>query len=246
MYKSNQDRLKSYIAERRIEEANADAHQDRLYEKIAEELGQEVQATALAKMAKRVVNKFGEDIQKPSLQMQTTGKPYTATDYLRQAIGEGKLSQIFDKIKNMDTTGLSKKEKVIVSDIKNKERRKYITDIFNERITPILEKKQIQNEKKRSEALTASKYALDDILDNVATAFVDVVGKGDESAVKKIVEKAIGRDRSETGMSDDGQLKVGPAPKSSKKKRPSRIELGSVDNPTPAGKALEKQLNSFG
>lgn len=77
MYKSNQARLKSYVSERRIEEANADEQQSRLYEKIAEDLGQEVQATALAKMAKRVVNKFGEDIQKPSPQMLTTGKPYT-------------------------------------------------------------------------------------------------------------------------------------------------------------------------
>jgi hypothetical protein len=184
MYKSNQARLKSYVSERRIEEANAEEHQDRLYEQIAADLGQEVQATALAKMAKRVVNKFGEDIQKPSLQMQTTGKPHTATDYLRQAIGEGKLSQIFDKIKKMDTTGLSKKEKIIVSDIKNKERRKYITDIFNERITPILEKKH----KEFTDIEVNGK--LSNILDQIETEFVDIVAGGDKSAVENIIEKA--------------------------------------------------------
>lgn len=186
MYKSNQARLKSYVSERRIEEANADEHQDRLYEQIAADLGQEVQATALAKMAKRVVNKFGEDIQKPSLQMQTTGKPHTATDYLRQAIGEGKLSQIFDKIKKMDTTGLSKKEKIIVSDIKNKERRKYITDIFNERITPILEKKH-------AEYLESKKIVGDtmgSMIAQIEQEFVTVIAGGDKAALDNIIEKA--------------------------------------------------------
>ena len=206
MYKSNQERLRSYVSERRGEEANADEHQSRLYEKIAEDLGQEVQATALAKMAKRVVNKFGEDIQKPSLQMLTTGKPYTATDYLREAIGQGKLSQVFDLIKKMDTKGLSKKEKIIVSDIKNKEKRKYITDMFNERITPILDAKyETQN-------------AMSSMLNQIEKEFVDVVGDGDKASVNNIVAKA-GRDRLDTGRSDDGQLKVGPAPSAKNKGR---------------------------
>ena len=244
MYKSNQQRLKSYVSERRVEEANADEHQSRLYEQIAADLGQEVQATALAKMAKRVVNKFGDEIQKPSLQMQTTGKPYTATDYLRQSIGEGKLSQIFDMIKSMSTDGLSKKEKIIVSDIKNKERRKYLTEIFNDRITPILEKKHKEFTNNKSDALAASKSALDDILDNVETAFIDVIAGGDKSAVKNIVTKA--RERSETGMSDENELKTNPVITKKKKagrpKNPAGSKLLEVGGkPTKQGE-LASQL----
>ena len=231
MYKSNQARLKSYVSERRIEEANADEQQGRLYEKIAEELGQEVQATALAKMAKRVVNKFGEDIQKPSPQMLTTGKPYTASDYLRQSIKDGKLSQLFDKIKDINTQGLTKKEQSIVSDIKNKEKRKYITDIFNERITPILEKKH----KEFTDNEVNGK--INTILNQIEKEFVDVIGKGDKAAVESLVEKA---------NENPEDSPVITAKKKRGKKKPSRIDLGSVDNPTPAGKALEKQLNSFG
>lgn len=219
MYKSNQARLKSYVSERRIEEANADEQQSRLYEKIAEDLGQEVQATALAKMAKRVVNKFGEDIQKPSPQMLTTGKPYTATDYLRQAIGEGKLSQIFDKIKTMDTKGLTKKEQSIVSDIKNKEKRKNITDKFNERIKPILDAKyETQN-------------AMSSMLNQIEKEFVDVIGKGDKSAVDGILGQ-LDLKRSETDQSDKNETSVGPAPKSKNrknKKLPSRVPISNED-----------------
>lgn len=222
MYKSNQARLKSYVSERRIEEANADEQQSRLYEKIAEDLGQEVQATALAKMAKRVVNKFGEDIQKPSLQMRTTGKPYTATDYLREAIGAGKLSNIFDKIKTMETKGLTKKEQKIVSNIKTKEKRKYITEIFNDRITPILE---IESKKHAAELTN-------DMIDEVINEFVDVIGKGDKSAVENVVLKAVGRERSETGMSDENEPSVKPAAKrkqTKNRKLPNRVAISNED-----------------
>ena len=181
-------------------------------------------------MAKRVVNKFGEDIQKPSLQMQTTGKPYTATDYLREAIGAGKLSQIFDLIKKMNTSGLSKKEKSIVSDIKNKERRKYLTEIFNDRITPILEKKH----KEFTDNEVNGK--LGDILNQIEKEFVDVVGDGDKAAVEKIVEKAVGKKRSGTDMSDENETSVRPdLPKSAK----TKIELGK----RPSTRGMSKRNN---
>ena len=210
MYKSNQQRLKSYVSERRVEEANADEHQERLYEQIAADLGQEVQATALAKMAKRVVNKFGEEIQKPSLQMQTTGKPYTAIDYLRQSIGEGKLSQVFDMIKSMSTNGLSKKEKIIVSDIKN---NKDLKIALNDATIETL----------------AKNMALEETTNELVQNIINLTAGGDKVAIDNIIEKA--RERSDTAQTENSSPDASPV--ITKKKK-----AGRPKNP-PGGKLLE-------
>jgi len=235
--------MKTYVSDRRIEEANADEQQERLYDQIAAELGQEVQATALSKMAKRVVNKFSEEIQKPSLQMQTTGKPFSATDYLREAIGGGKLSQVFDMIKRMDTTGLSKKEKIIVSDIKSKERRKMITEVFNERITPILEGK-----------VEVGK-TMNDMINQIENEFVEIVAGGDKQAIENILTHgsnpkpafSFGPPSSSSQALLDGIVKEAKTSrkagrpfgsKNKLSKKGTRFALGTEDKPSEAGIAL--------
>jgi hypothetical protein len=225
MYKSNQQRLNSYVAERRIEEANADEHQSRLYEKIAEELGQEVQATALAKMAKRVVNKFGEEIQKPSLQMQTTGKPHTAIDYLRQAISEGKLSQVFDMIKSMSTDGLSKKEKIIVRDIKNN------TDLKTALNDATFE-------------TLAKNMAIEETTNELVKHIIDLAAGGDKAAIEHIVAKAT-RDRSNTAkteeLSSPDASPVITAKKKGRKPNPKGAKLLEVGGkPTKQGELVSQ------
>jgi len=163
MMNSNQKRLKKYTQDRRIEEENNDIHQDLLDAEIAKELGLEVQATNLAKMAKRVVSQLGETV------INNKG-----TSYLKNAISSGKLSDLFDMIKGMNTDGLSKKEKIIISDIKNKKRRKELTDIFNERLRLILARNLDQAEFEKE----------------VEQEFIDITGGGDKDLIENIIKKA--------------------------------------------------------
>ena len=222
MYKSNQQRLKSYVSERRVEEANADEHQERLYEQIAADLGQEVQATALAKMAKRVVNKFGEEIQMPSEKLKETGN-MAASDYIREAIASGSLDKLFHKITNLDPKVLRGKARLIWKDLNDPTKRKMITNAFNESVNEIL-KEDIPEK--------AKKKAIDE-------AFVQCVAGNKENMneVLKHLDEDKTRKRSNTAdtnhSSEDGANRLFPSN--------SRKQLDKAPRKPTKGKKSEKQ-----
>lgn len=142
MFKSNQARLKSYVSERRIEEANAEDHQAKLYNKLAIERGELDQAAGLARLAKRVVNNIG-DILVPSVEPTKDGAVYIkkkpATDYLSDAIKNGTLDQLFNKMMNLDlkvVAKLGKGARIVLEDLKNP--NSGVKDATNEALLEIL------------------------------------------------------------------------------------------------------------
>lgn len=69
------------------------------------------------------------------------------------------------------------------------------------------------------------------MLNQIEKEFVDVIGKGDKSAVDGILGQ-LDLKRSETDQSDKNETSVGPAPKSKNrknKKLPSRVPISNED-----------------
>lgn len=160
MFKSNQARLKSYVSERRIEEANADDHQAKLYNQLAIERGELDQATNLARLAKRVINRFGEEVQQPSESLRTKDK-YAATDYVAAAIKNGTLDQLFKKMMNLDPKAaakLGKGPRIILQDLRDPATG--VKDATNEAMLEIL--------KSNKDEATKQAELLQAIIDNMA------------------------------------------------------------------------------
>ncbi|KAF4127490.1 hypothetical protein GN958_ATG23295 [Phytophthora infestans] len=98
MYISNQKRLRRYRKDRDAEERNSDATQLRLYELLAQEAGEEEQASRLANMARRI----GSQILDPSEPSEAVGSidPIVAAikwNYLDKLIKEFRALPFFAK-----------------------------------------------------------------------------------------------------------------------------------------------------
>lgn len=207
-YSSNNKKFKAYATSRRKEEEYYDDQQDQLDEMLAEKRGEVAMVDRYARLAKQVVNSFGQQVLQPSKQLAQSGTP-AATDYLRDLIKTGSLSQWFDKIKNMDTKGLSKAAKIIVKDIKDPNTRSQIVQSFNDTLSSFggeeMEKffqrqsvsrmgqaanttSSLSDERKR--ALTASL----DVLNNIKSAQADSTVGGDfiDIAYKAFIDNVAG------------------------------------------------------
>lgn len=185
MFASNEKRLKTYVGERRVEEKNSASHQTKLYEQLAEELGQDVQATSYAKLAKRVVNKIGEIVTDGAPRVEKSIKDEkgnyikvldstinaSATEYLSRAIDQGKLSQLFTAITKIDPKSLSKKARIIVGDLQ----RPDIKELLNLEYHRVI----------------ASKIPKSEQTKELVKATVDVVSGGDKKTLNEIVQQAI-------------------------------------------------------
>lgn len=134
MYSCEGQRQKKYLALRAQEDVNAHRQQEVLDGLIAEELGLDVSADRITNLAKRVINKVGEEVLKPEL---TQGNVQVkATDRILNAIKTGRLSELFDKLKDIPKSKLTKREQLVVKDLKTNNGG--IKDIINEEIHAII------------------------------------------------------------------------------------------------------------
>jgi hypothetical protein len=131
-YSTNNAKFSAYKMSRRKEQEYYEDQQDELDEKLAEERGDIVMASRYAKLAKSVINAFGDQVQQ-----KAPGTTAKATDYLGELITTGRLSQAFDAIKKMGLEGLSPAAQEIVKDIQNPITRKAITSDFNSNLERI-------------------------------------------------------------------------------------------------------------
>lgn len=125
-YGSTQSRLRTYTADRRLEEHNGEVQQAKVYQKLAEERGDMETANRLSNLATMVLNKFGQD---------TMQQPFDIRSIFKKAIQSGTLSQLWDQLKKVPDHQLSKKAQIIQSDIKHD---KVLKDVLEEKLEPLL------------------------------------------------------------------------------------------------------------
>ncbi|KAF4127505.1 hypothetical protein GN958_ATG23310 [Phytophthora infestans] len=99
MYISNQKRLRRYRKDRDAEERNSDATQLRLYELLAQEAGEEEQASRLANMARRI----GSQILDPSEPSEAVG----SIDPIVAAIKGKYLDKLIKEFRALPSSSLS-------------------------------------------------------------------------------------------------------------------------------------------
>lgn len=143
MFACEGQRQKKYLKLRKEEEINQINQQEVLDELIAEEKGLDISAEKLSNLAKRVVNKIGEEVLQPEINNAGVFTP-KPTDRILEAIRSGKLSELFERIKGIPTSKLTKKQKIIQKDLKDNTELK---EIVNEEITKILAKNIPEEEK---------------------------------------------------------------------------------------------------
>lgn len=140
-YGSTQSRLKTYTADRRVEENNGDIQQAKVYQRLAIERGDMETADRLSKLGTMIINKFGQSVQAqvaPALSTTESPVKFDIRSVLKQALENGTLSQLWDRMKAVPDSKLSHKAQIIKSDIKH---NKLMRDILNEKLAPIHEQK---------------------------------------------------------------------------------------------------------
>lgn len=124
-YSNNERKLRQFRKENYIREDNNEQQQAIVDEQVAKELGLEVQATSLGELGSRVAKKltFGTDI---------AGKPTPVVDIIRDAISTGKLSNLFDRLKAIPDSKLTRVQKIIKRDLNNPEVKSMINSLIAE------------------------------------------------------------------------------------------------------------------
>lgn len=168
MYVSNQERLKRYRKERNAEEVYEDEQQDRLYEQIAIEHGLEAQATTLANLARSVIRKGADILDKgaPATTVEGVVKK-SGFNILSEAIKNGKLDELVKRVIGIPNTNLTKKQRIIKKDLQNPD----FKDTVNRVIDEALDKASSPEEMAKV----------------LVTTFG---GKGNESDVDDLIDKA--------------------------------------------------------
>jgi hypothetical protein len=133
-YSSNEAKERKYVKENRIREINQRTQQEIVDEQIDNELGLESKSTKLSSLAKRIVNKLGDDLFDKNVE---TKKQLSAFDILTEAIKNKKLTELFQGIKSLPDNLLTKGEASDVKLLKAPEVKKQ----FNNELTAIIERK---------------------------------------------------------------------------------------------------------
>lgn len=216
MFVCNEERQKRYLKERREQEINDDRQQDVIDEMNAERLGFERSATQLSRLGKRVFTDLIENTTTPSEKkvvdilkntFNTPAEIKKSNPTLIDFIKAGTLSQLFDKIKQINPKTLSKKSKIIQTDLINDP---IVKEVMNETIDKIILDSSISEEDKPAK---------------IEKAIIEVVAGGD----KKIIDDFVKRTRSlsegsaaTTTLIDDFDMK---SVSSAKSNNPKFMEL---------------------
>lgn len=180
MFICNEERQRRYLKQRREQEINDDRQQDVIDEMNAERLGFDRTATQLSRLGKRVFTDLIEntttptekkvvDILKGTFNTPTEIKKSNPT--LIDFIKTGTLSQLFDKIKQINPKTLSKKSKLVQTDLKN---NTMLKDVLNENIMNIVNDPEMDEEDKPAE---------------IEKAIIETASGGDEKVIKELVRK---------------------------------------------------------
>lgn len=181
MFVCNEERQKRYLKERREQEINDERQQEVVDEMNAERLGFERSATQLSRLGKRVFTDLIENTTTPNEKkvvdilkntLNTPAEIKKSNPTLIDFIKAGTLSQLFDKIKQINPKKLSKKSKIIQTDLKN---NTMLKDVLNEAITDILGDTEIPDEEKPK---------------SIAQAVIDNAAGGDEKLFNELLNKA--------------------------------------------------------
>lgn len=181
MFVCNEERQRRYLKERREQEINDERQQEVVDEMNAERLGFERSATQLSRLGKRVFTDLIENTTTPNEKkvvdilkntFNTPAEIKKSNPTLIDFIKAGTLSQLFDKIKQINPKKLSKKSKIIQTDLKN---NTMLKDVLNEAITDILGDPEIPDEEKPK---------------SIAQAVIDNAAGGDEKLFNELLNKA--------------------------------------------------------
>ena len=126
-YKSNEAKERKYVKENKIRELNDEAQQEIVDEQIDKELGLDRKATNIGLLSKRVADKLVNATAR-------SGKTTSANDTLLNAINNGKLTELFNKIKALPDSLLSKTQRLIRDDLKNEETKKIVNELIAESV----------------------------------------------------------------------------------------------------------------
>lgn len=216
MFVCNEERQKRYLKERREQEINDDRQQDVIDEMNAERLGFERSATQLSRLGKRIFTDLIENTVTPTEKkvvdilkntLNTPAEIKKSNPTLIDFIKAGTLSQLFDKIKQINPKTLSKKSKIIQTDLINDP---IVKEVMNEMIDKIILDSSISEESKPAE---------------IEKAIIEVVAGGDKKIINEFVKKT--RSLSEgsaasTTLIDDFDMK---SVSSAKSNNPKFMEL---------------------
>ena len=181
MFVCNEERQKRYLKERREQEINDERQQEVVDEMIAERLGFERSATQLSRLGKRVFTDLIENTTTPTEKkvvdilkntLNTPAEIKKSNPTLIDFIKAGTLSQLFDKIKQINPKTLSKKSKIIQTDLKN---NTMLKDVLNENIINIVNDPEMNEEDKPA------------TIENVV---IEVVAGGDKKIINELLNEA--------------------------------------------------------
>lgn len=196
MFVCNEERQKRYLKERREQEINDDRQQDVIDEMNAERLGFERSATQLSRLGKRVFTDLIENTTTPTEKkvvdilkntFNTPAEIKKSNPTLIDFIKAGTLSQLFDKIKQINPKTLSKKSKIIQTDLINDP---IVKEVMNETIDKIILDSSISEEDKPAE---------------IEKAIIEIAAGGDKKPIKELVNKA--RSLSEGSISSNASTR---------------------------------------
>lgn len=131
-YSSNEKKQRKYIKDRQLEEINQANQQEIVDNALDKELGFEQKATKLSKLASRVIGKIGneivDDLSSTSFKSKLNQLNMSPLDLLKNSVENGTLSQLFDKIKVLPNSVLSRKQQIIRDDLNNPEIKALVND----------------------------------------------------------------------------------------------------------------------
>ena len=180
MFVCNEERQRRYLKERREQEINDERQQEVVDEMNAERLGFERSATQLSRLGKRVFTDLIENTTTPTekkvvdIIKNTFNNPAEikkSNPTLIDFIKAGTLSQLFDKIKQINPKTLSKKSKIIKTDLINDP---IVKEVMNEMIDKIILDSSISEEDKPAK---------------IEKAIIEVVAGGDKKIIDDFVKR---------------------------------------------------------
>lgn len=142
-YSSNQQRLKKYTADRRVEQSNGDKQQAKVYADIAAKQGDLETADRFAKLGMNIIGKIAQT-NVPITNKQGGVARGTVLDHVKAMIEAGTLSQWWEAVKKIPKRKLSSRAYIVQKDMKFNEMLK---SVLNEQLAQIqaAERKQVSD-----------------------------------------------------------------------------------------------------
>ena len=123
-YSSNEAKERKYVKENRIRELNQEAQQDIVDEQIDNELGLESKATKMSALSKRITDKL----------VGTKPEVLKGDALLVRAINNGQLSDLFEKIKLLKDSALTKTQQSIRDNLSVQRNKDIINSLIQEAV----------------------------------------------------------------------------------------------------------------